>query len=166
MPNARPGLFGGLANLARRGIGNFMALDPELRMRMGAGLMQGGLPGLAGQYLEGRSALRERDLAEEERQARAAERLFQTRERQRQADTQAAQQMARQAYAASLSEPDRLAFNAGVTPTAPTRQFQELDDGRILNIFTGEITGTARPMASARGGASRGDRITDVGTNY
>jgi hypothetical protein len=170
MQQQRPGLFGGIANIAKRGFSNFMAIPPEVRLRMGMGALQGGVPEMANQYLTGQQDIRERNIADEERKAREAERLFQTQERQRQADTQAAQQMARQAYAETLSEPDRLAFNAGVEP----QERQKLPDGFMYDD-SGQIVeipnyfARMESLARARRGGVAGDgggNITNVGTNY
>jgi hypothetical protein len=167
MQQQRPGLFGGIANIAKRGFSNFMAIPPEVRLRMGMGALQGGVPEMANQYLTGQQDIRERNIADEERKAREAERLFQTQERQRQADTQAAQQMARQAYAETLSEPDRLAFNAGVEPQARQKLpdgFMYDDSGRPVEIpgyFEHQMA-----IARARRGGSRGSAPVDMGGNY
>jgi hypothetical protein len=129
MQQQRPGLFGGLANMAKRGFSNFMNIPPEVRLRMGMGAMSGGLPEMANQYLTGQQDIRERNIADEERKAREAERLFQTQERQRQADTQAAQQMAREMLGQSMSPTNRLRLAAGLDP----EERPDLPDGYIYD---------------------------------
>jgi hypothetical protein len=78
--------------------------------------------------------------------------------------------MARQAYAETLSEPDRLAFNAGVEPQERQKLpdgFMYDDSGQIVEI-PGYVEMMER-IARARRAGSAGDgggNITNVGTNY
>ena len=155
----RLGLFGGLANLARRGLGNFMAIDPQTRMMMGAGMMEGGLPGLARGYMSGQEAMQGRE-----------DRAFQLAERERQAAERAQAEADRQAFFASV--PEQFRSLARVAPAAVSEAMlreppaqQDMfasSDGVIFNRKTGEIiyqppaaTGRlARPRPQATGPAT------------
>jgi hypothetical protein len=109
-PNARPGLFGGLANALRTAGRNYMAIDPQTRMLMGAGMMQGGLPGLAQGMLSGQELMQGRE-----------DRAFQLAERERQAAERAQAEADRQAFFASVPEQMR-----GVARMAPAAVAQAI----------------------------------------
>lgn len=97
----RPGLFGGIANALRTAGRNYMAIDPQTRMLMGAGMMQGGLPGLAQGMLGGQQLAQGRE-----------ERAFTLAERERAAAERAQAEAARLAFRATLTPQQQAEFDA------------------------------------------------------
>lgn len=170
MAGRRPGLFGGLANALRTAGRNYMSIDPQTRMMMGAGMMQGGLPGLAQGMLSGQELLQKRE-----------DRAFTLAERERQAAERAQQQQALDAFVASRPQSEQTAARLNPTaaveaalrrpePMALPDGFMTDAQGRIV-----EVPGyfeRQRELYNIRfggrggGGRSGGSETVDMGSAY
>jgi hypothetical protein len=161
-PVSRPGLFGGIANMAKRAGRNFMAIDPQTRIMMGAGMMQGGLPGAAQGYVQGGELAYQRG----EREQQQMEREYQRGERERQAAERAQQQERLNSFRAMLTPEEQRQFD--VDPEgfvsrkygAPQEKFSA-SGGVIYNRQTGQVV--REPPAQS---GSRNNAPVDMGGDY
>lgn len=149
----RPGLFGGIANALRTAGRNYMSIDPQTRMMMGAGMMQGGLPGLAQGMLSGQELLQKRE-----------DRAFTLAERERAAAERVQAEAARAAMRETLTPEQQRQFD--INPTAYmtgmiNAQFREPTAPTYLTLKPGEeafdpVTGRRIAGAPARAAAGGG----------
>ena len=155
MPTRRPGLFGGIANAVKRAGRNFMAIDPQTRMLMGAGMMEGGLPGAARGYVQGGDLAYQRG----EREQQQMERQRQAAERTRVEAERAQQQERMNSFRAMLPPEEQAQFD--VDPLGfMSRKFAQRDPLRPLTVNPGQTVletdpVTGRPIIDERTGKPR-----------